>query len=204
VTGREPVSDAGAGSDRLVVGLVRGVHGLRGGVRVEILTDEPDRFRRGSVLHREGSEEPLTVTWAQPDAPGMLVRFEEISSRSAADSLRNVYLVADPAEALPEGAFYWHEVEGSSVATSAGEELGTVAEIFRAGEAEVFVVRGGDRGEILVPAVRDVIREFEPQSQRILVDADALGLEPVRPRRPRGRRSSKAARSRPDHPATEG
>ena len=46
-------------SQRLVVALVRGVHGLRGAVRVEVLTDRPEeRFRQGVVLHREGSDEP--------------------------------------------------------------------------------------------------------------------------------------------------
>ena len=39
--------------------LVRGVHGLRGAIRVEVLTDDPEkRFAAGSVLHREGSERP--------------------------------------------------------------------------------------------------------------------------------------------------
>ena len=43
--------------ERLVVALVRGVHGLRGAVRVEILTDRPElRYAPGSVLHREGTE----------------------------------------------------------------------------------------------------------------------------------------------------
>ena len=48
--------------DRLVVGLVRGVHGLRGVVRVEILSDNPDRFAVGNVLHREGDVRALTIS----------------------------------------------------------------------------------------------------------------------------------------------
>ena len=43
--------------ERLVVGLVRGVHGLRGAVRVEVLTDNEERFMPGSVLYREGSDD---------------------------------------------------------------------------------------------------------------------------------------------------
>ena len=54
-------------TDRLVVGLVRGVHGLRGAVRVEILSDNPDRFAVGNVLHREGDDRPLTILSAQRD-----------------------------------------------------------------------------------------------------------------------------------------
>lgn len=182
-------------SQRLVVGLVRGFHGLRGAVRVEVLTDEPARFEPGSVLHVEGKQDPLTVAWVRLDSPGILVRFEEIATREAAERLRDAYLeIEAPAGALPEGAVYWHEVIGAAVTTSGGEALGEVVDVFRAGESEVFVVRAGegtDLGEVLVPAVQDVIVDFAPQEGRLTVDADALGLEPPRPRRRRGRRSSK-------------
>jgi 16S rRNA processing protein RimM len=182
-------------AQRLVVGLVRGFHGLVGTVRVEVLTDEPARFEPGSVLHVEGKQDPLTVAWVRPDSPGILVRFEEIATREAAERLRDAYLEIDvPAGALPEGAVYWHEVIGAAVTTSGGVALGEVVVVFRAGESEVFVVRAGegtDRDEVLVPAVQDVIVDFAPQEGRLTVDADALGLEPPRPRRRRGRRSSK-------------
>jgi 16S rRNA processing protein RimM len=182
--------------ERLVVGLVRGFHGLRGAVRVEVLTDEPARFEPGSILHAEGKPGALTVAWVRPDSPGILVRFEEITTREEAERLRDAYLEIEvPAGALPEGAVYWHEVIGAAVTTSSGETLGEVVDVFRAGESEVFVVQGAgegaDRGEVLVPAVRDVIVEFAPEQGRLTVDADALGLEPPRPRRRRGRRSSK-------------
>ena len=65
-------------TQRLVVALVRGVHGLRGAVRVEVLTDRPEeRFRPGIVLHREGSDAALTIASAEPvaDGPGWRVRF---------------------------------------------------------------------------------------------------------------------------------
>lgn len=182
-------------SGRLVVGLVRGLHGLDGAVRVEVLTDHGSRFRAGSRLYPEGSQRALVVSWVQPDAPGLLVRFRQITSREAAELLRGTYLEADrPADGLPAGAVYWHEVIGVPVATSTGEGLGSVADVFRTGENEVFVVTGGRRGELLVPAVRSVVIEFAPAEGRIVVDADALGLEEMMPRRARGRRSSRLPR----------
>jgi len=161
-------------TDRLVVGLVRGIHGLRGAVRVEILSDNPDRFDVGSVLHREGDDRPLTILSAHRDGPGLLVRFREISTREAADTLRDAYLEAEP-DVLPADTFYWHDIEGSTVSTTDGEELGTVAEVFRVGEAEVYVVRG-DAGETLIPAVSDVVKEMNPTDKRIVVDPFVLGL----------------------------
>ena len=177
---------------RFVVGLVRGLHGLQGGVRVEPLTDDPDRFAAGSRLYPEGTPRRLTVAWSQADAPGLLVRFEEVPTREAAEGLRDVYLEADrPSSGLGRDEYWWHEVVGVSVTTDSGETLGTVDDVFRAGGGEVYVVRGGPRGELLIPAVRAVFREFAPRGGRVVVDADALGLGPLQPRRPRGRRSSR-------------
>ena len=160
---------------RLVVGLVRGVHGLRGMVRVETLSDNEQRFAPGSVLFTEGSQRQLTITSAHQDGPGLLVRFAEIGSRDAADTLRDKYLEAEVGDELPAGTFYWHDIVGCRVTTLAGEELGTVTDVFRVGESEVYSVRG-PRGEILVPAVQSVVTELAPAERRIVVDEQALGL----------------------------
>jgi 16S rRNA processing protein RimM len=186
-----------------VVGRVRGVHGLRGAVRVEPLTDSPERFTVGSRLHREGSDAPLTIAWAQPDGPGYLLRFREITDREGADTLRDVYLEAEASRHLQPGEYYWHEVVGLTARTSCGEELGTVHEVFRAGGAEVYVVRGGWRGEVLVPAVRGIVLQLDPSGAGLVVDAEALALPPPRERRRRGRRSSKGGAT-PSGPPFEG
>ena len=162
--------------DRLAVGLVRGVHGLRGAVRVEILSDNAARFEPGSVLHPEGSDRPLTIISAHRDGPGLLVRFREVNDRPTADTLREKYLevVASPTD-LPADTYYWHEIVGCAVTTESGRELGTVSDVFRVGESEVYVVHG-PRGEVLVPAVTTIVTRLDPRNKVIVVDGAALGL----------------------------
>lgn len=208
-----PEEETGA-QERLVVALVRGVHGLRGAVRVEILTDRPEeRYAIGSVLHREGSNEPLTVTWssAVADGPGWRLQFAEIRDRAGAETLKGAYLEvpAGPDSALPRGAYFWHEVIGSTVTATDGRVLGTIRDVYRSGGAEVFIVDGGPYGEFDVPAVRDFVRIFAPRRGEIVVDTDALDLappkrrhapdDPDRPRAPRRRPGSR--RGRPGTPA---
>jgi 16S rRNA processing protein RimM len=166
---------------RLVVAQVRGLHGLNGAVRVEVLTDRPEaRFAEGRVLHLEGDARPLTVAAAQPveDGPGWRLRFRELPDRAAADRLRDAYLEieVDRAADLDAGTAYWHEVIGSTVRDSTGAELGRVADVYRAGENEVYVVRGGAPGEFDLPAVRDVITTFAPERGEIVVDEAVLDL----------------------------
>ena len=179
--------------ERLTVGLIRGLHGLRGAVRVEVLSDDPSRFEVGSVLHPDGEDTALTVDWAQADGPGILVRFRERPSRASVEDLRDRYLEARVTEALPWDHVYWHELADVPVVTTSGEELGRVADVFRAGGAEVLVVRGGQRGEVLVPVVGAVIPEFAPRQGRIVVDPEALDLDDATvERKPRGRRTRRA------------
>jgi len=196
-------------SGRLVVALVRGVHGLRGAVRVEILTDRPEqRYAVGSVLHREGADDRLTVVWssAVSDGPGWRLQFAEVHDRSAAGDLKGVYLEIDagPDAALPRGAYFWHEVVGTTVTSTDGTVLGTIQDVYRSGGAEIYTVAGGDYGEFDVPAVRDFIRIFAPRRGEIVVDTIALDLalpkrrrapdDPDRPRAPRRRTGPRRAR----------
>jgi len=166
---------------RLVVGQVRGLHGLQGAVRVEVLTDQPEvRFATGEVLHLEGDSRPLTILAAQPveDGPGWRLRFREVPNRQSAERLREAYLEVevDRQADLDTGVAYWHEVIGSTVRDSGGAELGKVADVYRAGESEVYVVRGGTAGEFDLPAVRDVITTFAPERGELIVDERVLDL----------------------------
>ncbi len=164
--------------ERLVVGQVRGFHGLRGALRVESLTDRPDeRFAVGRLLFVEGAETQLTVVESTTDALGWRVRFAEVPDRTAAERLRDLYLeaVIAPGEELPRGEFYWHQIVGATVKDVDDTVLGQVVDIYRAGGAEVIIVRG-PTGELDVPLVRSVVRIFAPARGEIVVDGNALGL----------------------------
>ena len=131
----------------------------------------------GRSLFVEGGDAPLTIVEAQPDAQGWRLRFAEVADRTAAEALRDVYLeaIVAPGEQLPRGEFYWHEVIGSTVTDVDGTALGEVTDVYRAGGAEVLVVRGA-AGEVDVPLVRAVVRIFAPARGEIVVDGEALGL----------------------------
>jgi 16S rRNA processing protein RimM len=189
---------------RLVVALVRGLRGLRGQIRVELLTDRPeDRFIVGAGLFLEGTDTALTITEAAPvaDGPGWWLRFREVQDRAEAEALRGVYLEIDaPVEAREPDRWFFHELEGLAVRSTAGEELGTITEIYRAGGAEVFVVRG-PRGELDVPGVRGIVTDLAPERGEMIVDLDALALDarPVEDEgyvRPRDRRPKKTPKPR--------
>jgi hypothetical protein len=115
-------------------------------------------------------------------------------------------------EETARGSYYWHEVIGCAVHGIDGAELGTVKDIYRIGETEVFTVDGGPYGSFDLPAVRAFIRIFAPRRGEIVVDAESLDLrprrsrepDPDRPKAPRRRTRSRAAAGTatpPDAPA---
>jgi len=179
-------------------------------VRVEVLTDRPaERFTVGARLHREGSTSTLTIVEARPANPGWVLRFGEVPTREAAESLRLAYLEveAGPADALPRGAYFWHEMIGIEVRDADGALLGTVRDIYRAGGADVLEVVGGPRGDFDLPIIRPFVRILAPRRSEIVADPEALDLPaldairppaPARPPRPR-----RATRRRPAVPAID-
>jgi len=111
-----------------------------------------------------------------------------------------------PDEDLARGEYYWHEVIGVTVRGVDGTDLGTVRDIYRVGEADVFEVTGGPFGTFDVPAVRAFVRILAPRRGEIVVDAEALDLrpppdrqpDPNRPKAPRRRRRGPAPEPTPD------
>ena len=106
-----------------------------------------------------------------------------------------------PDAELPRGAYFWHEVIGTTVTGVDGAVLGTVRDVYRSGGAEVYLVDGGPYGEFDVPAVRAFVRVFAPRRGEIVVDAEALDLTARRrlampvPRAGRRRRAGGRTRS---------
>jgi len=181
-------------AERIAVGLVRGLHGLRGAVRVEVLTDRPDeRFALGARVWVAGHPAPLTIVEAAPDGRGLRVRFGEIADRTAAESLRDALLEVgiDEGPALDGDAVYWHELVGVEVRGVDGTSLGTVRDVYRAGAAETLIVDGGLVGPFDLPVVKGFIRTWTPRAGVLVVDAEALDLAPRAPRAPRRRRARK-------------
>jgi hypothetical protein len=95
---------------------------------------------------------------------------------------------------------------GARVLGTDGRELGRVAEIYRAGATEVYVVRGGPAGEFDVPAVKALITSFDPTGAGITVDETALDLggAPVDARPPRERKPRRWSRHGKGGGATPG
>ena len=146
-------------------------HGIRGELKCRVITDFPrQRFRRGNTVLIDGDSHVIQA--ARLQGRFVLLRLDDVADRDTAETLRNkdVQIRAEEAVALPRGQFYWHQVIGLRVEdTSTHQPIGTVADILETGANDVYVVRG-ERGEILVPAIKDVIKDIDPAAGRMLIE----------------------------------
>jgi 16S rRNA processing protein RimM len=149
---------------------VRRPFGVKGEMLLELLTDFPDRLTQAARLYVGQGRRPAEVESLRRHGQDMLLRLKEVGDRDAAERLRGeaLCLRVDDLPPLPEDVYYFHQIEGLEVFTEQGEHLGRVAEILKTGANDVYVVRG-EKGEILLPAIPQVIREVALEEKKILV-----------------------------------
>lgn len=147
-----------------------GAKGLRGGVRIELLTDWPERLVEGSELWVEGAVEPSLVRSVERGGRTTVLHLDGVTTREAAESLAGRFLEAVP-RPLPAGTWYWDDLVGLTVVEPDGREVGELVEVFRAGGGEVYRVVGA-AGERLVPALRSVVLEVDLEANRMTIAPD--------------------------------
>lgn len=150
-----------------------GAKGLRGAVKIEVLTDDPGRFAVGASLRVESEATPREVTAMEGGNRPRAIGLTGIESRDDAERLVGRYLEAD-ARKLPEGSWYWHELEGLTVTDAAGSVVGRLVEVFRAGGAEVYRIERDGADDLLVPALRRLVQSVDPAEGRMVLSAEAL------------------------------
>jgi 16S rRNA processing protein RimM len=159
-----------AAEPALRVGRVLKAHGVKGALRIELLTDFPDRFAPGSEVEVGGQR--LTVARAEEQDSGLLVTFNGVDDRSAAELLVGEYCTLPLTEArrLPADRFYHFQIVGLTVVDARdGRQIGQVAEVLSYDANDVLRVTSADR-EVLIPMVRSVVRSIAPTEGVITVD----------------------------------
>ncbi|WP_030802428.1 MULTISPECIES: ribosome maturation factor RimM [unclassified Streptomyces] len=163
---------------QLVVARIGRAHGIKGEVTVEVRTDEPElRLAPGAVLATDPSSVgPLTIATGRVHSGRLLLRFEGVADRTAAEALRNTLLIAevDPDE-VPEDPeeFYDHQLIDLDVVTRDGTTVGRISEISHLPYQDLLVVERPDGSEVLIPFVAEIVPEIDLEEQRAVIEPPA-------------------------------
>ena len=154
----------------LVIGRVRTPHGVRGEIRVQLLTDFHDRFSPESEVWLGDPPERHVVQKARFDKDDVLLKLDGMDDRNSVEGLRGFDVLASEGVAmpLPANTYLVRDIVGLEVWTDAGENLGKVAEVLSLPANDVYVV-DSQHGEILLPAIADVILNVDVSAGRMTV-----------------------------------
>lgn len=157
-----PESPEPSPPDSVIVALVIGAHGRDGCINVRLLSDLPGRFDPGRELLLDGR--PCRILRSRQTGPDTaLLWLDAVTARRHAVPLAGKYLSARPeSAALPDGEYFHYQLIGMRVIADDGEDLGEIREILETGSNDVYIVRGGDGGELLIPATAQVVRQVDP------------------------------------------
>jgi len=172
--------------DWVEVGRIARAHGLRGEVRVVVVSDNPERFACGSILHArpgrvpagvEPERTPLEIMRVRGDAGFLIVAFAGVEGRLQAEGLRGAVLEVPGASlpGLPADEYYLFELKGLEVRVETGSPVGVVARVVEYPSQEVLEIELAEGPNALVPFTHEAVPEVDLARGFITVRSDFLG-----------------------------
>jgi 16S rRNA processing protein RimM len=156
--------------DFLIVGHILAPQGIKGEIKARVVTDFPDRFAPGELLYIDGR--PLEIEGSRPHKKHLLLKLAAIDTRQDADKLRgrNLCIPRSEIRELPDGEFYAFQLIGLDVFTAEGNPVGRIADIMTTASNDIYIVQG-ERGEILIPAIEDVVKSIDLDKGKVTIEA---------------------------------
>lgn len=164
-------------SPYLACGQIVKPQGLRGEVKVQPLTDDPQRFLQLAqvFLKQPDGYRTVAVVSVRLHEGFAYMQLQGVSSRDQAESLRGQYLWVDRANAakLPEGRYYIADILGALLVDEGGKSYGRVKDVIQTGANDVYVIEQGAR-EWMMPALKSIIVRYVLDEGHILIDPSQL------------------------------
>ncbi len=155
----------------LVVARIVSPQGNKGEVKAEVITAFPQRFASTREVYVGPEHQRYEVEYHRFLDNSVVLKLRGIDTIDQAEQLRGKMVEVPEEEAvhLPPGHYFWHQIIGLKVVTVHGELLGRIEEILETGSNDIYVVRG-PRGEILIPAIKQVVRSIDLDRGTVTVE----------------------------------
>ncbi len=163
------------------IGQVVALFGIRGEMKVRLLTDIPDRFQQLEAIHVGPEHRRYPIENTRPYKGEMIVlKLAGIDDASTAEPLCRLELcipISDLAK-LPPDSYYQHDILGLQVVTLDVRVLGPIEDIIETGSNDVYVIKGQDGKQVLIPAIKAVVKQIDLLRRRMYIDPLPGLLEP--------------------------
>lgn len=155
------------------IGQIVNTSGLKGVIKVKPFTDDITKFNNLKTIYMLVKKElkEFRIEQVRFNKNMVFLKLEGIDRVEEAESYRNLYLKIkrDKNEKLEENFYYIVDIIGSKVYTDCEEELGEIIDVFSTGSNDVYVVKDNLGKQILLPAIKDVIKNVDIENKKIIV-----------------------------------
>jgi 16S rRNA processing protein RimM len=153
----------------VIIGYVLAPWGNKGKLKVKTATDFPQRFTPSATVYV--NRQLTTIDGTEWHKGNAIIKLSTIDSLDSAEKLKGQPLEIHHSQlkSLPEGQYYQFQLIGLEVWTTSGELLGTIADILTAESNDNYIVRGA-RGEVLIPAIEDVVKSIDLKEGCITIE----------------------------------
>jgi 16S rRNA processing protein RimM len=158
----------------IAIGKITGHFGYKGEVKVMPLTDFPERFKQLKIVNIKSNGRVFTmeVESVRNYAHGLILKLSDIDDKETAEAFCGGVLQVDETQVypLPRGYYYHFQLRGLKVYDDKRGFLGILADIIETGANDVYVVESEHYPEILIPAIKQVIKAIDLQAETMQVD----------------------------------
>ncbi|UCE18409.1 MAG: 16S rRNA processing protein RimM [Gemmatimonadota bacterium] len=157
----------------ITIGKITKPFGKNGALNVIPLTDFPERFyqlKKITLDDDAGNERVVEVESVRRVNEQVMLKLKGIDTVQDAERFRNMFLLIQPGEAfpLPKDRHYIFEIVGLDVMTQSGVKIGVVQDVMTLESNDVYVVQG-ERGEVLIPATKEIVKEINIEDGKIII-----------------------------------
>ena len=155
-------------TNRLEVGQIVNTFGIKGYVKVKPFTGNINRFNSLNYVYINNKK--FEIEGVKYHKNLVLLKFKEIDKIEHAEPLKNLYLEIDREQGMLEhGAYYIVDLIGLEVFTDTGKLLGKIEDIYNTGSNDIYVVKDELGKQILLPAIKEVVKEINLKEKKITV-----------------------------------
>lgn len=155
------------------IGQIVNTSGLKGVIKVKPFTDDIEKFKKFKTIYISIKNElkEFKIEQVRFNKNMVFLKLEGIDTIEKAEEYRNFYLKVkrDKEEILEKGTYYIVDIIGCEVYTDENKHLGKIDDVFSTGSNDVYVVKDENGRQILLPAIKDVIKNVDIDNKTITV-----------------------------------
>ena len=157
----------------LQVGVISSTHGVRGEVKVFPTTDDVNRFKKLKEVQLDTGKEKILL---HPESVKffkqfVILKFKEFNSINDVEAYKgkSLYVDREHAVRLRKDEYFIADLIGLSVVTEEGDAFGLMKDVMQTGANDVYVVERTNGEEVLLPAIKECVKEIDIENGKITV-----------------------------------